>query len=74
MTEGIEEWGEDGKREVYIGQTFGILIIWITFISFLGRLSLCWLEVGRRVIGGDGGILSLCTGVWAGPQIRLVWA
>ena len=57
-TVGIDEWGEYGLREGCLGSPFGILILWITFISFLGKLYLCWLERERNVRGGEGVLLS----------------
>ena len=56
--EAIDEWGEDGLREGCLGSPLGLLIIWINFLSFLGRLYLCWLEGARDVRGGEGVILS----------------
>ena len=44
--------------EGYLCSHFGILILWVSFFSFIGRLYLCWLEGGRNVRGGEGGILS----------------
>ena len=47
-TEEIDGWVEGVKREGCLGLTFGILVIWITLLSFIGRLSFCWLEEGMR--------------------------
>ena len=47
-TEEIDAWVEGVKREVCIGLTFGILVIWITLLYFIGRLSVCWMEGGMR--------------------------
>ena len=52
MTEDINEWVEDGWMEGCAGRNFGLLVLWITFLSFLGILYLCWMEGRRSVIGG----------------------
>ena len=47
-TEEIDGWVEGVKREGCLGLTFGILVIWITLLSFIGRLSFRWLEGDMR--------------------------
>ena len=40
LTEEINDWVENGRREGFFGRPFGVIVIWITFLSFMGRLSL----------------------------------
>ena len=47
-TEEIDGWVEGVKREGCLGLTFGILVIWITLLYFIGRIYFCWVEGDMR--------------------------
>ena len=57
MTDDINEWGEGGKWEGCLDWIFGIHELWRTFLYFLDRVSLCWLEGGRRLRRGGVDLL-----------------